>query len=336
MTGQNMKRAGYFGVVILFCLFPFFSSLYSISLLSEILIMSIFALSLNILVGYTGLVSLGHAAFFGVGAYTASIVAIHLSSNVWFSLFAGFVSSLIIAAIIGFFCNKVTGFYFLMLTLAFSQMIYAIVHKWTGLLGGSNGLSGIPKPVLFEGQPLSDPISLYFFVLCVFLVVFFALRRFLASPLGQIFVGIRENETRMRAAGYNTTFYKNLAFVIAGGVGGIAGCLFSYFNGFVSPKDVYWTMSGEVLIMVLIGGAGTLLGPVFGAAFIVILATIVSSYTDLWMLIIGITFILFVIFAPKGIAGLEVLWKNTRPAKMGGAKTVAQGAEIISQENSSL
>lgn len=312
MAGLNTKSIAYLGLLLVLCIVPFGLTNYFLSILVEILILGIFALSLNILVGYTGLVSLGHAAFFGVGAYTSSLIAIHYTSNVFVTLFAGIVLSLIMACIIGFFCNRVNGFYFLMLTLAFSQMFYALVYRWSSLTKGDNGLSGIPKPSLWANGVLDSPIAFYFFILVIFTIVFIGLRVILQSPLGQIFVGIRENETRVRVMGYNTTIYKNISFILAGGIGGLAGSLYAFFNGFISPKDIYWTMSGEVLIMVLVGGAGTLIGPVLGAAFIVILETFVSSYTDLWMLIVGITFILFVIFIPKGIVSIGSLWKTRK------------------------
>jgi branched-chain amino acid transport system permease protein len=308
MLRHTFNRIGFPILFIGLCMFPLISSNYTISILSEILILAIFAISLNILVGYTGLVSLGHAAFFGVGAYSSSLIAIHVTTNVWISLAVSLFTSLIVAGIIGYFCNKVHGFYFLMLTLAFSQMIYAVVHEWKEVTGGDNGLSSIPKPSLFEGVAISEPLHLYFFIFIVFTVVFYVVKRFVQSPLGAVLVGIRENETRMRSMGYNTTFYKNLVFIVAGGLGGVSGSLYSYFNGFVSPEDVFWTTSSEVLIMVLIGGAGTLLGPVLGAAFIVVLETFISSYTDQWMMIIGVTFILFVIFVPKGIVGISSVW----------------------------
>lgn len=320
MAGLNKNSLVYLVLLVALCIFPFVMSNYFLSILVEILILGIFALSLNILVGYTGLVSLGHAAFFGVGAYTASLIAIHYTSNALITLTAGILFSLIMASIIGFFCNRVNGFYFLMLTLAFSQMFYALVYRWGSLTQGDNGLSGIPKPTLWVHGLLDSPIAFYFFILVIFLIVFIGLRVILHSPLGQIFVGIRENETRVRVMGYNTTIYKNISFILAGGIGGLAGSLYAFFNGFISPKDIYWTMSGEVLIMVLVGGVGTLIGPVLGAAFIVILETFVSSYTDLWMLIVGLTFILFVIFIPKGIVSIGSLWNGRRNVHQGKVK----------------
>jgi branched-chain amino acid transport system permease protein len=290
-------------VIIGLGLAPFVLSLFHLNLLSEILILAIFALSLNILVGFTGLVSLGHAAFFGVGAYTAGLVAQNISSNLIVSLGLAIVLSVIVAAIIGAFCMKVSGFYFLMLTLAFSQMIYSFIYQSTNLTGGSNGLTGIPW-VTLGGFQFSNAVYIFYLVLGVFFVIYAGLRVLVKSPFGQVLIGIRENETRVKSMGYNTNLYKYAAFVLAGGLGGLSGSLYTYFNGFIAPSDVYWTMSGAVLIMVLIGGAGTMLGPVLGAALIVSLETIVSSYTDLWMLIVGAVFIIFVVFLPKGIVGI--------------------------------
>lgn len=306
----NRKMILYATIILALFIFPFFASRFAISILTEILVLGIFALSLNILVGFTGLVSLGHAAFFGTGAYAAGIIAKNFSPNLVLTIMGAIIISSLLAIVIGFFSTRLSGFYFLMVTLAFSQMVYAVAHQWSSVTGGSNGFSGIPKPELFGFIAFNHHVSLYLLILAVFIAVYIGLSRFIQSPLGNIFIGIRENETRMRATGYNTVFYKNLSFIIAGGLGGLAGALYSYFNGFVSPGDVYWTVSGKVLIMVLVGGAGTLIGPVLGAGFIVILETIVSSYIDMWMLIIGTIFILFVVFAPKGIVGLGDVVKN--------------------------
>jgi branched-chain amino acid transport system permease protein len=290
-------------MIVALCFAPFVLSLFHLNLLSEILIFAILALSLNVLVGFTGLVSLGHAAFFGVGAYTAGLVAQNLSSNIIVSVLMAILLSVFVAAIIGVFCLKVSGFYFLMLTLAFSQMIYSFIYQSTNLTGGSNGLSGIPRATL-GGFEFSNAVYIFYLILLVFFVTYAALRIVVNSPFGQVLIGIRENETRVKSMGYNTSIYKYTAFLIAGGFGGMAGSLYTYFNGFIAPSDVYWTMSGAVLIMVLIGGAGTILGPVLGAALFVILETLISSYTNSWMMIVGSVFIIFVIFFPKGIFGI--------------------------------
>lgn len=283
---------------------PFFLSLYYVNMFSEILILSVFAVSLNILVGQTGMVSLGHAAFFGVGAYATGIAAIKLSTNIFAAIGMGLVFAFLLALIIGLLSSKAQGFYFLMLTLACSQIVYSIVYQWTSVTGGSNGLSGIAPLNLFGNIKLSNQVFVYYFILVIFTILLFLISRFLHSPLGKTFIGIKENEERMKSIGYHTTFYKNISFLISGTIGGLAGSLYAIFNGFISPADVYWTQSGSVLIMVLIGGVGTLWGPVIGAALIVILETIISSYTENWMMIIGTAFILFVIFAPNGVVGI--------------------------------
>ncbi|MFD2922294.1 branched-chain amino acid ABC transporter permease [Halobacillus naozhouensis] len=290
-------------VLLLFAAAPFFISSFHITLLTEILILAIFALSLNVLVGYTGMVSLGHAAFFGTGAYSAGIIAQHISANMLITLFGAVLCSIVLAGIIGLFCMKVNGFYFLMLTLAFSQMVYSFVYQSTGWTGGSNGLSGIPSPVLF-GWEIPNIVWLFYVIAALFMMLYAGLRIVVGSPFGKVLVGIRENEKRLKSMGYNTYLYKYAAFVISGALGGVSGSLYTYFNGFIAPSDVYWTMSGTVLIMVLIGGSGTMIGPVLGAAMIVILETVIATYTDMWMLILGSIFILFVIFFPSGIYGI--------------------------------
>lgn len=305
---------------------PWVVSVYPLGIAIEILIYGIFAGSLNILLGYSGLISFGHAAFFGIGAYTAGIFAQHVSANIFLTLPAAIIVSLIAALIIGFFCTRVSGFYFLMLTLAFAQMVYAIAHEWESLTGGSNGLSGIPTPQLWSGINLQDQKMLYYLILLVFVLLFYGVRRFISSPVGQTLIGLRENEGRLQAIGYNTRHYKLLAFVIAGGMGGVAGALYSYFNGFVSPHELYWTVSGHAIIMLIIGGAGTLVGPTLGAGFLIILQSVVSSYTERWQNIVGLTFIIFVIFAPKGIMGLLSL------LKLPGKKEAAQKFKVEGDE----
>ncbi|MBT2728994.1 branched-chain amino acid ABC transporter permease [Bacillus sp. ISL-75] len=296
---------------LLMGLIPFFLSIYYVNILTEILILSVFAVSLNILVGQTGMVSLGHAAFFGAGAYATGLAAIKFSTNIFITIGIGLLFALLLALIIGLLATKAHGFYFLMLTLACSQIFYSIVYQWTTVTGGSNGLSGISPLDLFADIRLSNQVFVYYFILVGITILLFFLSRFLHSPLGSVFIGIKENEERMKSIGYNTALYKNISFLIAGTIGGLAGSFYVIFNGFISPTDVYWTASGSVLIMVLIGGVGTLWGPVIGAAFIVILETIISSYTENWMMIIGATFILFVIFAPNGIVGIFNSAKRT-------------------------
>jgi branched-chain amino acid transport system permease protein len=189
-----------------------------------------------------------------------------------------------------------------MLTLAFSQLLFAVALKWRAVTGGSDGTGGLGRPSVL-GWSLTDPASFYYLILAFFVVSYVVLRRLIAAPLGHVFVGIRENEARMQAIGYRTRRFKLLAFVIAGAFAGLSGGLYAMFNGFISPESMYWTASGDVLIMVILGGAGTLTGPAIGAAIFLLMKNFVSTRTDHWMLIIGIVFICCVMFFRQGVYG---------------------------------
>jgi len=309
---QTHARALGFVVLAALVVFPFLVSNYPRALASEIFIFAIFAMSLDLVLGYTGLMSLGHAAFFGLGAYAVAILQAQLGLSGWIGVGAGVVVAAVGAAAIGFFCVRTAGVTFLMLTLAFSQLVFSIALKWRDLTGGSDGLAVLTQPTIF-GLDLSNSLTMYFMVLTFFLLVYLGLRRLIDAPLGHVLVGIRENETRMLALGYPTGAYKILAFTIAGGVAGLAGGLYAIFNNFISPEAMYWTASGDILIMVMLGGAGTLIGPVLGSGLFLLMKNVVSSYNDHWMLIIGVVFITCVMFFPGGIWGTlrqSALWRR--------------------------
>lgn len=276
---------------------------YSTGLVGEILVFAIFAMSLDLLIGYTGLLSFGHAAFFGVSAYTVVILGVHLGVSGWLGLAAGIVVSALTAAIIGFFSIRVTGIPFLMLTMAFAQLLMSIAITWRSVTGGTDGLSGFRRPSLF-GLSLDDRAVQFYVVAAGFLFVLWFLRRLIASPLGSIFIGIRENEQRMRAAGYPVDRFKLIAFTLAGTLAGIGGGLYALQNAFVSSDILHWALSGDAIIMVILGGVGTVIGPAFGAAIFLMLKHVVSSHTDYWMLAVGAIFILCVIFLPLGFWGV--------------------------------
>lgn len=299
-----MRTAVGLGLLALI-VFPLIAPPYLLDIWTQVLIFAIFAMTLDLLLGYSGMVSFGHAAFFGLGAYAVGITGRQLGAQLWLTLPSAVVVAGLAALVIGFFSIRSRGIYFLMLTLAFSQMAYALVYQLTDLTGGSNGLSSIPRPTL-DPLPLefSGMRELYFLIAAAALAVLFLLRTIVSSPFGATLQGIRENEPRMRALGYPTARYKLAAFVIAGALAGVGGALYGYYNSFVAPSDLYWTMSGEAIVMVIIGGAGSLGGPALGAALVVILQRLVSSYTERWPILLGLIFILFVIFAPRGIAGL--------------------------------
>ena len=238
-------------------IFPFLVTDYPRALVAEIYIFAIFAMSLDLLLGFTGLMSLGHAAFFGLGAYAVAILGALFGMNAWLGLLAGVVVAAGGAALIGFFCVRTSGIPFLMLTLAFSQLVFSVALKWRDVTGGSDGMAIAEKPALL-GFDLSDSLAMYFMTLAFLLLSYWGLRRLLNAPLGHVFVGIRENEPRMLAIGYPTRAYKLLSFTIAGGFAGLAGGLYAIFNSFISPDAIYWTASGDILIMTMLGGAGTL------------------------------------------------------------------------------
>jgi branched-chain amino acid transport system permease protein len=194
------------------------------------------------------------------------------------------------------------GVTFLMLTLAFSQLVFTVALKWRDVTGGSDGLAVAEKPG-FLGFDLSNSLVMYYMALAFFVLVFAGLRRLINAPLGRVFVGIRENEPRMLAIGYPTRAYKLLSFTIAAALAGLAGGLYAIFNGFISADALYWTASGDVLIMTMLGGAGTLIGPAIGSGVFLLMKNVVSSYNEHWLAIIGITFICCVMFFPGGIWG---------------------------------
>ena len=284
---------------------------YLTTTLTEVLIFALFAMSLGLLVGYAGLVSLGHAAFFGTAAYAVGLVSTRVSPALLLTLPAGVAAGTVTALLIGVFVLRATGVYFLMLTLAFAQMAFAVAHQWSWLTGGTNGLSGIPRPTI-PGVDLGGAVPFYYLVLLVVVSAAAVLRRILGSPFGAALIGIRENEARMRAMGFDTFRLKLAAFVLAGAAAALSGALYAYYNGFVSPDELYWTRSGEVLVMVLLGGAGTLIGPAVGAGVVLILQNLASSFTARWTMILGAAFILVVLLAPGGLAGLvEGRWARS-------------------------
>jgi branched-chain amino acid transport system permease protein len=307
-------RAAELAVLLALLVLPFLMTDYPRALIAEIYIFAIFAMSLDLLLGFTGLMSLGHAAFFGLGAYSVAVLGAQFGVNAWFGVAAGVAMAGCGAALIGFFCVRTGGIPFLMLTLAFSQVVFSVALKWRDVTGGSDGIAIAEKPSYF-GFDLSNSLVMYFMALSFFALAYWGLRRLLNAPLGHAFVGIRENEQRMAAIGYPTRAYKLIAFTIAGAIAGLAGGLYAIFNGFISADAVYWTASGDILIMTMLGGAGTLIGPAVGAAIVLLMKNVVSSYSEHWLAIIGVTFICCVMFFPGGLWGtLRTLqWRRVWP-----------------------
>ena len=287
---------------------PLWAPRFWIYVATQALIFAVFAMSLDLLLGYAGLPSFGHAAFYGVGAYACALLALRQVDGLLPLLLVGAAAAALVAVPIGALSLRTTGIYFLMLTLAFAQMLWGLAVNWTSLTRGTDGLIGIPRPTLFGLDPLG--ISLYergaFFVLClsVAIAAFLLLQMLARSPFGRTLEGIRENETRMRALGIPTFRYRFAAFVVAAAFAGIAGSLAAMSNGYATPDSLYWTVSGFALVAVVVGGARSLIGPALGA-FLVLFAQLgLSTYVDRWELILGALFIAFVLFVPGGLIGL--------------------------------
>lgn len=291
-------------VLVLLAALPQLLSSYYVRLLSLVLIYGIFAMSLDIILGYGGLPSLGHAASFGASAYTVAILNVRIlhASSFGTELAAGLLVAALVAAVFGLLALRTRGIYFLMVTLSLSMVLWAIAFKWRSLTGGDDGIPGIIPPAFgFISLNLSLPVNCYYFILFFFVVAVVLMLRIVNSPFGQVLLGIHENETRMSSMGYNVWLYKYIALIIAGTFAGLAGILSAYYNTFVSPSMLHLATSAEVLIMVILGGQGTLFGPAIGAGIIVLVKNVLSSYTDRWPMILGIIFMLFVILAPQGV-----------------------------------
>jgi len=283
---------------------PITHSVRYLNLLTELLILGLFAMSLNIIMGYTGMVSFGQAAFFGIGAYVSGMVLLKFNLPLPFATLSGAFASTLIAVPIGFFCTRATRIYFGMLTLAFAQMIYAIVFKWYGLTGGSDGMAGIPRSSLWFGiGDLSSRVAYYYFVFIVIILSLLIFVQIINSPFGKTLYAIKENEKKVESLGINTRIFRLTAFVIGAFFAGIAGSLLASFHGFASPELLFLDYSGNCVLMLILGGVGTVLGPFVGAVIFVLLHEELSLLTENYLIFVGIVFIIAVLFFPDGVVG---------------------------------
>lgn len=273
---------------------------YHLVLATRILILALFAMSLDLLDGYVGLTSLGHAVFLGTSAYVTGFIAIGYSDNIFVLLGAGLATSMVLGALIGPLVLRATGVYFLMLSLAVSQVVWGIAWQWRSITGGDDGLAGIPRPSL-GSLILIDSASFYRLTIILFLIAAALLLRLVRSPFGLGLQGIRESTLRMQAFGYNVWLHKYIAFVISSVAAGLAGVLLALQNGIVTPTQLSIHTSAIGLLMALVGGAGTMIGPIVGAVIVVLLEYGVSQYTERWVALLGIIYIVVVLFAPDGI-----------------------------------
>lgn len=282
---------------------PFYTS-YWVTLLTQMLIFAILAMSLDILLGYTGLSSFGHAGFFGAGAYVVAILSTRYRMGFLVCLVSGIALSAGISLIFGFLVAHATGVYFLIITLALGMTLWGLAFRWVSMTGGDNGISGIVRPDIGLPISLKDPLTFYYFILVFFLLSLILMAILVRSPFGHSLKGVRESESRMRVLGYHTWLHKYLSYVLSAAFGGFAGVLWAYFNGFTSPFDMELTASIEIILMVILGGPGTLIGPALGACIIVFLKNFISAYTQRWLLIVGTIYILTILYAPQGLMNL--------------------------------
>ncbi len=273
---------------------------------TRILVLAILAMSLDILLGFTGLASLGQAAYLGMGAYLTAILAskyqFGLDWTFWLVVMFGILIGAATAAFFGLFAIRATGVYFLMITLALGQCVWGLAYRWNSLTGGDNGIN-IPSRPAF-GIQLSHDVTFFYLVLgffCASLLILYVLVR---SPFGRSLKGIRERELRMRILGYNTWLHKYIAFIIAGGFGGLAGVLWAHTNGIVTPEDIVLTTSVDALLMVVLGGAGTLIGGAIGAVAVLLLREYLSTLVPWWQYVLGGVYVLTILYLPTGLMGI--------------------------------
>jgi branched-chain amino acid transport system permease protein len=291
---------------------PSFLGIASVSLLTKILVFALLAMSLDLVFGYAGLWSLGHAAIFGAGAYTAGILMTRYGiTSLWLVSPASALVAALVAAIFALIALRVSAVYFLLLTFALGQLVYGVCMKWYTMTGGQDGISGVPYPDLGFSFSFSS-ISIYYFTLIVVAICAFVLYLVIKSPFGHSLQGIRENEARMQHLGYNTWLYKYISFVVSGLFAGVAGVLYIYSYGHIAPASIGFMSSGIVMLMVLIGGSGTLWGSVIGSAVLESLEHFASIFIPgRWPLILGASFIAVVVFLRGGIyPHLINLWKE--------------------------
>ncbi len=321
-----MAAARWIVVAVLALLAPQVLNLFWTGLLIQIVVFGLFALSVDLLVGHTGILPMGHAAFFAVAAYTTAILEVRHGMAFLPAAAAGVAAAVALAAFFGI-AVRTTGVYFILVTLAMGHVVWGVLMRWTTVTGGENGVSNVPPPVLGPLQFTS--LSTYYY-LAVPLVVLCTLgyRVLVRSPFGLTLHGIRESEGRMRGLGYHTRAHKYAAFVLSGLLAGVAGVLYVHWNRFVSPATANFIVSAEVVLMVCIGGPRTILGPFVGSAIILAIRNYLSGYLMQWMMLMGAVFIVTVLWAPEGVVGLGRRLRGAR----GGARQIPKARTVPARE----
>jgi branched-chain amino acid transport system permease protein len=288
-------------VVLGLVIYPQLVSRYYIVLSTEVVILALLATSYNLIFGYAGLVSFGHAAFFGLGAYAMALLTKNYGSPMLMALIAAPVVAAIFACVIGWFCMRTIRLYFSLLSLAFAQLLYVIVYQWTSFTGGSDGLQGVPRP-----EVLGSYAAYYYFALGITLLCMLVMWFIVNSPFGWSLRAIRENTQRSQFLGINDRFYKVIAFTAAGAFAGVAGALYSQFQKWADPELLFWTTSANPVLMSILGGMFSFVGPSVGAVVFVGLREIIKVRTDYWPLVLGAVLLFLVLSVPDGIVGFLV------------------------------
>jgi branched-chain amino acid transport system permease protein len=303
---MNPKRVAVIVVLMLLGALAPFAGSYVLVLMTQALVLGIIAMSVDLLLGYTGLPSLGQAAYLGMGAYLTAILAstygFGLGGGFWLVVLLGILAGAAAAAVFGLFAVRAGGVYFLMITLALGMCVWGLAYRWNSLTGGDNGINMPGRPSF--GIDLSNDLNYFYLVLAFFTASLAALSVLVRSPFGRSLVGIRERELRMRILGYNTWLHKYIAFVIAGAFGGLAGVLWAHLTGIVSPSDVILTTSVDVLLMVVLGGSGTLVGGAIGAGVVVFLREYLATIVPWWQYVLGAVYVLTILYLPGGLMGI--------------------------------
>lgn len=307
---QKGKSLGFILIFVLILLvlivLPFFVDLFYQTFLTELFVWILFAISFDLIFGYTGLLSFGQALFFGLGSYTVTILMRQFGFHTELSLLLSIVIPMIFAWFVGYFSVKLTGIHFVIITIIFAIIGNIIGDTWTSFTGGSDGLTFSPRPFrlgLFQIN-LMDIKGNYYFVLGVVAISYLFLRRMVQSPLGKVFISIRENEERAKLIGYNVQRYKLIAFIIAGGLSGLAGGLYSLTLKYAAASYLHWSVSGHAVVYTIVGGMGTLIGPAIGAGIVMSLEHYLINFLQATDLVVGIALVFMVLVAPKGLVGL--------------------------------
>jgi len=318
IAGKLVMGALVVALLVALWFLPYWSPYFYIFVATEVLILGLFAAGFNIVFGYTGMLSLGHAAFFGFGAYVTAMLLLHLQLPLLPALVASAIGSGLLALVIGFFCVRLTDVYFTMLTLAFGMMVFAIAQQWRSVTNGSDGITGFPLTEFGLGLDLmlGNPVVFFHMTLVVVVLAGAVLYVITRSPFGLVLKAMAENPERVAFTGIPVRRYRLYSFILSGVFSGLAGGLFAPFTRVASPEMLHWSQSAEPVLMSILGGSATFLGPFIGSAIFVLLETWITSFTDRWMLFLGIALALMVMFLRRGLFGTAVdgviAWQRRR------------------------